>query len=75
MTGSVNQEALKKYRALTFRTQAGTRIHSKEEAVEFVNQRGFVFFWPIKEIVLPSLWGAVAGDRATQAGQIGRAHV
>jgi len=63
MTGSVNQEALKKYRAHTFRTQAGTRIHSKEEAVEFVNQRGFVFFWPIKEIVLPSLWGAVAGDR------------
>jgi len=63
MTGSTNQEALKQYRAQTFRKLPGTRIHTKEEAVEFVNQRGFVFFWPIKEIILPSLWGAVAGDR------------
>lgn len=32
-------------------------------AVEFVKERGFVFFWPIKGISLPSLWVAVAGDR------------
>jgi hypothetical protein len=29
-----------------------------------VNQRGFVTFWPIKNVDLPSLWTAVAGDRA-----------
>ena len=63
MTGSINIEALKRYQAITFRTLPGQRIHAKEEAIEFVNQRGFVFFWPIKEIILPSLWGAVAGDR------------
>jgi hypothetical protein len=28
-----------------------------------VNRRGFVYFWPIKGIDLPSLWTAVAGDR------------
>ncbi|HEY3341937.1 MAG TPA: crosslink repair DNA glycosylase YcaQ family protein, partial [Anaerolineae bacterium] len=33
------------------------------EAIAFVNARGFAFFWPIKDIVLPSLWMAVAGDR------------
>lgn len=34
-----------------------------KEAVKFVNERGFVFFWPITGINLPSLWCAVAGDR------------
>ena len=63
MNSSINVEALKRYQAHAYRTQPGQRIHSKEEAVEFVNQRGFIFFWPIKEISLPSLWSAVAGDR------------
>ncbi len=34
-----------------------------DEAVEFVNRRGFIFFWPVKNVELPSLWAAVAGDR------------
>ncbi len=28
-----------------------------------MNERGFVYFWPIKGIDLPSLWTAVAGNR------------
>ncbi len=51
------------YRAQTFRTAAGCRIATKEEAIAFVNERGYVYFWPIKEVTLPSLWAAVAGDR------------
>jgi len=51
------------YRAQTFRTAAGRRIATKEEAIAFVNERGYVYFWPIKEVTLPSLWAAVAGDR------------
>ena len=51
------------YRAQTFRTAAGRRITSKEEAVAFVNERGYVYFWPIKDVTLPSLWAAAAGDR------------
>lgn len=31
--------------------------------MEYVNERGFIYFWPIKDILLPSLWVAVAGDR------------
>jgi DNA glycosylase AlkZ-like len=56
-------EHLNAYRAQTFRTAPGKRLTSREEAVEFVKQRGFVYFWPISGIVLPSLWAAVAGDR------------
>jgi hypothetical protein len=51
------------YRAETFCTQASRRITSKEQAIAFVNRRGFAFFWPIKDVVMPSLWAAVAGDR------------
>jgi hypothetical protein len=56
-------ERLNAYRSQTFRTAPGLRITSRAAAVEFVQQRGFVYFWPITGIVLPSLWVAVAGDR------------
>jgi hypothetical protein len=38
-------------------------IQQVEQAIDFVRQRGFIFFWPIQGIELPSLWVAVAGDR------------
>ena len=57
-------ERLRDYRAKTFHIILGQRLHSAEEALEFVNQRGFIFFWPIKDVLLPSLWTAVAGDRS-----------
>ena len=51
------------YRIKTFCFANKYRLSTKEEAIQFANQRGFIFFWPIKNIVLPSLWTAVAGDR------------
>ncbi len=59
----ISQKSLQKYRAKTFRLLPGERLKTRAEAVEFVKQRGFVYFWPIKDITLPSLWTAVAGDR------------
>jgi hypothetical protein len=56
-------ELIRAYQAGTFRTAPGMRISTRDEAVDFVNQRGFVHFWPIKGITFPSLWTAVAGDR------------
>jgi hypothetical protein len=38
-------------------------VTTREQAVDFVNRRGFVHFWPVKGVTLPSLWAAVAGDR------------
>ncbi|MSP13309.1 MAG: hypothetical protein EXR62_10185 [Chloroflexi bacterium] len=46
-----------------------------EEAITYLNQRGFIFFWPIKDVVLPSLWGAVAGNRPVAAEHDDPGHV
>jgi hypothetical protein len=54
---------LQSHRTQTYFTAPGQRLASADEAVEFVNRRGFVFFWPIKDVELPSLWVAAAGDR------------
>ncbi|MFZ6030542.1 MAG: AlkZ-related protein [Chloroflexota bacterium] len=54
---------LQAYRAQTFRTHPGRRLASRDEAVAFVRERGFIYFWPITGILLPSLWVAAAGDR------------
>ena len=59
----LSNECLRSYRAQTYRFAPGLRLTSAEEAVDFVNQRGFTFFWPIKNVELPSLWVAAAGDR------------
>jgi len=56
-------DVLNSYRATTFRTDPHLRLKSREEAVVFVNQSGFIFFWPAKDLLLPSLWKATAGDR------------
>jgi len=60
---SILNHIIKQYRAQTFRSTNDQRITTKEQAIKFVNDRGFVYFWPIKGVVLPSLWVAVAGDR------------
>lgn len=51
------------HRARTFRTLPNLRLRNPEAAVDFVNERGFIFFWPITSVTMPSLWNAVAGDR------------
>lgn len=51
------------YRAQTFHFGPGLSLASADEAVEFVNRRGFIHFWPIKGVDLPSLWVAAAGNR------------
>jgi hypothetical protein len=54
-------EKLRAYRLETFHLKKP--LSSKENATEFVNERGFIYFWPIRNILFPSLWTAVAGDR------------
>lgn len=60
---AIPQKVVCDYRAQTFRTAPGRQITSQDQAIAYVNERGFVYFWPIKGIPLPSLWVAVAGDR------------
>jgi len=51
------------YRTNTFRLPPGPRLTDPATALDFVNERGFVYFWPIKGVDLPSLWVGVAGER------------
>lgn len=57
------REALLAYRRYTYQSDPSSRLRHREDAIQFVNQRGFIFFWPITGVPLPSLWVAVAGDR------------
>jgi hypothetical protein len=60
---TLDLQRLKAYRARTFRLRAANRVSTPEGALDFVNERGFVYFWPVKGMDLPSLWAAAAGDR------------
>jgi len=59
----INLEKLKALRTRTFRLSLAARLTTPSQALDFVNERGFVYFWPIKGITMPSLWVATAGDR------------
>ncbi len=59
----IDAKLLRTYRSETFRLKRGKRLFSQAEARKFVDERGFIYFWPVKGIELPSLWAAVAGDR------------
>jgi hypothetical protein len=56
-------DRIQEYRSQTYGFDPKYRVKTKEEAIQYVNQRGFIYFWPIKGVMLPSLWGVVSGDR------------
>lgn len=60
---ALDLEKLDKHRAKTYRLSPFSRLRSPKAAREYVNERGFIYFWTIKGIDLPSLWTAVAGSR------------
>jgi len=59
----IEADQLDRYRQRTFHLLDSLRLKNKEQALQFVEERGFVYFWPIKGIPYPSLWTAVAGNR------------
>lgn len=60
---TIDLKKLDKHRARTFRLPPSPRVTSPKSALDFINARGFIYFWPIKGIDMPSLWTAVAGNR------------
>jgi hypothetical protein len=71
----LKKAALDAYRSGTFRLPPHPPLRNTRDAVGFVNRRGFVFFWPIQGIDLPSLWAAVAGERPVASAHDDPAHV
>lgn len=68
-------DVLQEYRESTFYLRPGYLLRTPAEAREFVEARGFIYFWPIKDILLPSLWQAVAGDRPVAAEHDDPGHI
>jgi len=60
---SIDLKKLNKHRTQTFNLPPSKKLSSPTQAKNFVNKRGFIYFWPIKGIDLPNLWTAVAGER------------
>lgn len=60
---TLSLERLLAHREETYHLNPGKQLKNIQQAVDFVSNRGFVFFWPIKGIEYPSLWTAVAGPR------------
>lgn len=56
-------DAIASHRAVTYRTREDLRVKTREEAISFADARGFMMFWPIKGVTMPSLWQSVVGDR------------
>jgi uncharacterized protein YcaQ len=75
LPSTVSPARLRAYRARTFRLSNSLRLRTPDQAVEFVNERGFVFFWTIEGVDLPSLWTAVAGDRPVASEHDDPGHV
>lgn len=63
MLPEISQKTLNSFRDRTFHALNGRKVTSQDQAVEFINQRGMVLFWPARDVIFPSLWAAVAGDR------------
>jgi hypothetical protein len=59
----IDLKKLQTHRTRTFNLPPTKRVSSPAQALTFVNKRGFIYFWPIKGIDMPSLWTAVAGER------------
>ena len=71
----IDFKRLTAHRVRTLHLPPAKPLSSQSQALRFVNERGFVYFWPIKGIDLPSLWTAVAGDRPVPDAHDDPAHV
>lgn len=60
---TISTELIHTHRIHTYRLNPDMRLKSLKEAVDYINERGIISFWPIKGRHIPSLWTATAGDR------------
>jgi len=75
INSNLTQEKVNHYRDRTYRFLLHLKLRNAQDAVDFVNERGFIFFWINKGIELPSLWGAVAGNRPVPNNHDDPAHI
>lgn len=71
----IPKELVEAYRLKTFRILPSLRLKNQDDAIAFVKERGFIFFWPITNIHFPSLWTATAGNRPVAANHDDPGHI
>ncbi len=57
----LTKSAISSAREVRYRRRMNLRVKTQEEAIEFVNDVGFSFLFPIQNVEMPSLWDAIAG--------------
>jgi hypothetical protein len=72
---TIDLDQLTRHRAETFHLPPAKPIATPQAALKWVNQRGFVYFWPIKGIDFPNLWTTVAGERVVADAHDDPGHV
>ncbi|NUQ37114.1 MAG: winged helix DNA-binding domain-containing protein [Caldilineales bacterium] len=75
MSHRISAAQVQAHRAQTFHLSPAQRLHSLEAAIDFVNARGFIYFWPITGVIFPSLWTAAAGDRPVASAHDDPGHI
>ncbi|MCX6054696.1 MAG: winged helix DNA-binding domain-containing protein [Chloroflexi bacterium] len=63
MLSKISLKRVEIFQDRTFRHSQEDRLKTIQDAIDFVNERGFIFFWPVKNVSFPSLWCATAGQR------------
>jgi hypothetical protein len=58
---TLTKQALLAAREIRYHRRMNLRITSTAQAVNFVNDVGFCFLFPIQKVEMPSLWDAIAG--------------
>lgn len=72
---SITLDEVTRYRLKNFHQSPGDHLQTSDQAVDFVNQHGFVLFWPDPKMDLPNLWQAVAGKRPVPDNHDDPAHI
>jgi hypothetical protein len=60
-TYSLTKASITSAREARYRRRMNLRVKTQEEAIEFINDVGFSFLFPIQNVEMPSLWDAIAG--------------
>jgi len=59
----IADKTIQEYRRRSYRWQETSRLRNIRDALNFVSEQDFAFFWPVSSVHLPNLWEAAAGHR------------
>ncbi len=62
MSPALTRERLQTARAERYRQRPDLRVHTEEEALDFLNDVALCLLFSAKGVELPSLWGALCGE-------------